>query len=62
MYNPNITYQTINLDLKSYNKNPHTKNPYNNLHLHTSTPHLVSEHRIKTNSNSDSIDIKISFK
>ena len=56
--------QTINLDLKPYNKyykNPYTKNTYNNLHLHASTPHLVSEHRIKTNGNSDSIVIKNNF-
>ena len=44
--------QTINLDLKPHNKKPYNKNPYNNphnIHLHASTPHLVSEHRIKTN-------------
>ena len=42
--------QTMNLDLKPYNKlnkNPHNKNPYNNphnnphnIHLHASTPHF----------------------
>lgn len=52
--------QTINLDLKPYNKL--NKNPYNNphnIHLHASTPHLVSEHRIKTNKKIIIVSIKL---
>ena len=64
---PNSTSkpQTMNLDLKPYNKlnkNPHNKNPYNNphnIHLHASTPHLVSEHRIKTNKKIMIVGIKL---
>jgi len=57
--------QTINLDLKPYNKsntNLYIKNPYNNphnIHLHASTPHLVSEHRIKTNKKIIIVSIKL---
>ena len=52
--------QTMNLDLKPYNKlnkNPHN-NPHN-IHLHASTPHLVSEHRIKTNKKIIIVGIKL---
>ena len=63
---PNSTpkSQTMNLDLKSYNKlnkKPYSKNPYNphNIHLHASTPHLVSEHRIKTNKKIIIVGIKL---
>ena len=57
--------QTINLDLKPYNKRnkePYNKNPYNNphnIHLHASTPQLVSEHRIKTNKKIMIVGIKL---